>query len=180
MGESAVTRLLGIDWSDSGEAITVYRCGTDVLPMTLDWMAAGVPARFIGSAHDLLGHTVREVSKSGTPPYLHPDGTSILTAKPDHPATVEHLNAHGFRPTLVIPEEFDLGMWHSMAHSEPRIETAITAAIQLGADWRHLTITGFEERFKDLLDLLGETKEENDRLRGIIQATIDYHREEEG
>lgn len=147
------------------------------------------------------------------PPYLHPDGTSILTAKPDHPATVAHLKtAHGFitfraeRPdkefqghTVVTDrgldiinrrlqerdegldlEGLDLEQWHSMAHSEPRIETAITAAIQLGADWRHLTITGFEERFKDLLDLLGETKEENDRLRGIIQATIDYHREEEG
>jgi selenocysteine lyase/cysteine desulfurase len=111
------------------------------------------------------------------PPYLHPDGTSILTAKPDHPATVRHLIVHGYyREDLT--DLADREQWHSMAHSEPRIETAITAALQLGADWRHLTGIGFEERFKDLLDLLGEAKEENDRLRGIIQDTISYHREE--
>jgi selenocysteine lyase/cysteine desulfurase len=111
------------------------------------------------------------------PPYLHPDGTSILTAKPDHPATVEHLMSHGFTRGSVADSHLE--QWHSMAHSEPGIETAITAALQLGADWRHLTVTGFEERFKDLLDLLGEAKEETDRLRGIIQATIDFHREEQ-
>jgi len=108
------------------------------------------------------------------PPYLHPDGTSILQARPDHLATVEHLATHGFD----LLAGMDLDLWHSMAHSEPRIETAITAALQLGSDWRHLTITGFEERYKDLLDLLGEAKEENDRLRGIIEQTIDFHREE--
>jgi len=109
------------------------------------------------------------------PPYLHPDGTSILRAKPDHPAPVDHLIDHGFQGSIA---GFDLEQWHSMAHSEPRIETAITNALQLGSDWRHLTVTGFEERYKDLLDLLGEAKEENDRLRGIIQSTSDYHREE--
>ena len=114
-----------------------------------------------------------------TPPYLHPDGTSILRAKPDHPATDEHLKAHGYTAWD------DSDLWHSMAHSEPRIETAITAALQFAADWQYLThpmaptITGVEERFKDLLDLLGEAKEENDRLRGIIQNTIDFYREEE-
>ena len=118
------------------------------------------------------------------PPYLHPDGTSILRAKPDHPATVEHLISHGYSVEEIRQgssrsiEDFDLEQWHSMAHSEPRIETAITNALQLGSDWRHLTVTGFEERYKDLLDLLGEAKEENDRLRGIIQSTSDYHREE--
>jgi hypothetical protein len=111
------------------------------------------------------------------PPYLHPDGTSILRAKPDHPATVDHLVAHGYS-AWVAERNIDPELWHSMAHSEPRIETAITAALQLGSDWRHLTITGFEERYKDLLDLLGEAKEENDRLRGIIQDTIDYHRDD--
>jgi len=111
------------------------------------------------------------------PPYLHPDGTSILRAKPNHPATAEHLVAHGYVRDALIGADLDLA--HSMAHSEPRIETAITAALQLGADWRTLTITGFEERYKDLLDLLGEAKEEDDRLRGIIQDTIDFYREEE-
>ena len=112
------------------------------------------------------------------PPYLHPDGTSILRAKPDHPATAEHLHtAHGYGYHSLV--DTDLEQWHSIVHSEPRIETAITAALQLGADWRTLTTTGFEERYKDLLDLLGEAKEENDRLRGIIQSTIDFHREEE-
>jgi len=115
------------------------------------------------------------------PPYLHPDGTSILRAKPDHPATAEHIVTHGFCFLSARDlDGFNLDQWHSMAHSEPRIETAITAALQLGADWRHLTITGFEERYKDLLDLLGEAKEENDRPRGIIEQTVDYHREEEG
>lgn len=114
------------------------------------------------------------------PPYLHPDGTSILRAKPDHPATVEHLVTHGFQPLSARDlDDVNLEQWHSMAHSEPRIETAITNALQLGADWRSLTITGFEERFKDLLDLLGEAKEENDRLRGIIQDTADFYREEQ-
>jgi hypothetical protein len=116
------------------------------------------------------------------PPYLHPDGTSILIAKPDHPATVEHMKSHGHVfPEVrgyVGPEQWDLKQWHSMAHSEPRIETAITAALQLGADWRTLTTVGFEERYKDLLDLLGEAKEETDQLRGIIQDTISYYREE--
>jgi hypothetical protein len=113
------------------------------------------------------------------PPYLHPDGTSILQAKPDHPATVEHMiHGHKFGPGSLDGYEHDWDMWHSMAHSEPRIETAITAALQLGADWRHLTITGIKVRYKDLLDLLGEAKEENDRLRGIIQDAISYHREE--
>jgi hypothetical protein len=111
------------------------------------------------------------------PPYLHRDGTSILSAKPNHPATAEHLKAHGY--SWETWDGMNLEQWHSMAHSEPRIETAITNALQLGADWRHLTITGFEERFKDLLDLLGEAKEETDRLRGIIQDTISYHREED-
>lgn len=119
------------------------------------------------------------------PPYLHPDGTSILQTKPDHLATVEHLISHGYKVEEIRHgssrsiEDFDLNLWHSMAHSEPRIETAITAALQLGADWRTLTITGFEERYKDLLDLLGEAKEENDRLRGIIQDTVDFYREEQ-
>lgn len=118
------------------------------------------------------------------PPYLHPDGTSILRAKPDHPATAEHMvRGHGYGSEVTMrdmaDDGIDLGQWHSMAHSEPRIETAITAALQLGADWRHLTITGFEERYKDLLDLLGEAKEENDRLRGIIQDTADFYREEQ-
>ena len=111
------------------------------------------------------------------PPYLHPDGTSILWAKADHPATVEHMVTHGYR--LSPPDvDVDLEQWHSMAHSEPRIETAITAALQLGSDRPFITGVGFEERYKDLLDLLGEAKEENDRLRGIIQSTIDFHREE--
>jgi len=113
------------------------------------------------------------------PPYLHPDGTSILRAKPDHPATVDHLKTHGFGMGSLDGYEHDWAMWHSMAHSEPRIETAITAALQLGSDWRHLTITSFEERYKDLLDLLGEAKEENDRLRGIIHDTADFYREEQ-
>jgi len=120
------------------------------------------------------------------PPYLHPDGTSILRAKPDHPAIAEHLvERHEFKradltdASTEYPVGPDLEQWHSMAHSEPRIETAITAALQLGADWRHLTIIGFEERYKDLLDLLGEVKEEVDRLRGVIQDTIDFYREEQ-
>jgi len=119
------------------------------------------------------------------PPYLHPDGTSILRAKPDHPATVEHLISHGYSVEEIRQgssrsiEDFDLEQWHSMAHSEPRIETAITAALQLGADRPFVTGIGFEERYKDLLDLLGEAKEENDQLREIIQDTISYHREEQ-
>jgi len=113
------------------------------------------------------------------PPYLHPDGMSILRAKPDHPATVEHLVTHGFQPLSARDlDDCNVEQWHSMAHSEPRIETAITAALLLGAEWQELTVAGFVFRYKDLLDLLGEAKEENDRLRGIIQDTIDYHREE--
>ncbi len=114
------------------------------------------------------------------PPYLHPDGTSILQAKPDHPATPEHLATHvgaGFTPESLIGADLDL--WHSVAHSEPRIETAITAALQLGSDLHDLCDLEIGVRLGDLLDLLGEAKEENDRLRGIIQATIDFHREGE-
>jgi len=110
------------------------------------------------------------------PPYLHPDGTSILQAKPDHPATMEHLISHGYSP---FAGGYDRDLWHSMAHSEPRIETEITAALRLGADRPFVTGIGFEERYKDLLDLLGEAKEENDQLREIIQDTISYHREEQ-
>jgi hypothetical protein len=56
MGNSEVTRLVGADW---GAESKVIHCQTDILPMTLDWLAAGVDAGFIGRAQDRCGYTVR-------------------------------------------------------------------------------------------------------------------------
>jgi hypothetical protein len=56
MGDSAVTRLVGIDW---GAESRVTHCVSDVLPMTLDLLAAGVDPDFIGRAQDRCGFTVR-------------------------------------------------------------------------------------------------------------------------
>jgi hypothetical protein len=113
-----------------------------------------------------------------TPPYLHPDGTSILRTKPDHPATAEHLEfGHGYTGETL--EGYDLEMWHGMSHDTPRIDWAIAAAENLRDDWKGLTIAGFEARFGDLLDVLQEAREQDRWLRGIVEQTIDYHREEQ-
>jgi hypothetical protein len=177
MGDSEMTRLVGIDWGLP--PIKIHHCITDVLPMTLDWMAAGVPNSFMRRAAELMCDVSEEDQRPATPPYLHPDGTSILRTKPDHPATMEHLEfGHGYTGETL--EGYDLDMWHGMSHDTPRIDWAIAAAENLQADIPFLVNQGFglRERMSDLLDVLREAREQDRWLRGIVEQTIDFHREE--
>jgi hypothetical protein len=113
-----------------------------------------------------------------TPPYLHPDGTSILRTKPDHPATMEHLEfGHGYTGETL--EGYDLELWHGMSHDTPWIDWAIAAAENLVKDNADLSIADCDARLGDLIDVLREAREQDRWLRGIVQDTIDFHREEQ-
>jgi hypothetical protein len=52
MGDSKVTRLIGTVWGTP----YVHQCGIDSLPMTLDWLAAGVPADVLTRAGNRTGY----------------------------------------------------------------------------------------------------------------------------
>jgi hypothetical protein len=58
MGDNEVTRLIGTKWGTP----YVHQCGIDSLPMTLDWLAAGVPADVIDRASNRTGY-IRQYAK---------------------------------------------------------------------------------------------------------------------